>query len=194
MKASLFKGKFSNPFDKRERERYSNVTFWTTQRLRLLIRLFAVVFIISVTVLIVHRIADKPLTFEQKLMRKEAVYLPIKAPPFRVTDAAKSEVINNNPAESERTFQTQLYSIGNLRYRAVTVYWNKSDIPEGTTYKQVSPLGAMKELIDNERYDGVVFMLGAEGEEYYSRSTFDDFIAKLKLQQAPSVRIKDSVP
>lgn len=137
-----------------------------------------------------YRISQRPLTFEEKLILKEAVYLPIKEIPFRVTNPTITEVVESRPGEKERLYQTQLYSIGNIRYRAVTVYWNLSDIPDGITYKQVSPLGALKELMESDRYDGVVFMIGKE-QEYYARSTFSELISKLKLQQSPTVRLKE---
>ncbi len=191
MSVNLFKGSFSNPFQKRIRSDDPEDSFWTNRKIRVVIRFFAAVFILFVSAMTVYRLTNKPLNFEQKLASKEAVYLPIKQPPFRAADPASDEVIVPNPGEKERLYQTQIYSIGNLRYRAAIVYWDRSDIPKGTTYKQVSPLGAIKELIENDLYDGVVFILGAE-QEYYGRSTFDDLILKLKLKQPPSVRIMES--
>ncbi len=191
MSENLFKGSFSNPFHKRERSQDLEDSFWTNRTVRIAIRFFVVLFVAFVSVMTVYRLTKKPLTFEQKLVSKEAVYLPIKQAPFRAADPAAAEGIVRNPGEKERLYQTQIYSIGNLRYRAAIVYWDRSDIPQGTTYKQVSPLGAVKELMENDLYDGVVFILGAE-QEYYGRSTFDDLILKLKLKQPPSVRIKES--
>ncbi|MES2310190.1 MAG: hypothetical protein V4507_15155 [Verrucomicrobiota bacterium] len=193
MKLDPLNGAFSDPFNKSSVDRPSDATEGrlSVQQLQKIIRIFTVVFILSMVLLVSYYISQQVPTFPELLAKKEIVYLPIKPTEYRSTDPIPEEEVQTKPLEAERVYRSKLYQMGNMKYRAAIIYWNKDDIPSGTTYKETSPYSALNELKNNDRYDGAVFLKGGTDQEYFEKSAFEDLMAKMKSKKSGVIRIKD---
>lgn len=160
------------------------------QKIQRFIRIFTIVFVISMVIIVVYTLTNQPPTFSQKLSQKEEIFLTIKAPLFKVGDQMVEKTFEELKAE-EKVYYSKFYQIGFLRYTAVIAYWNLRDVPRGTVYKSISPYKALQELETVDRYDGIVFLMENGEQEYYGKSTFRDVIETLSDQGTPAIRLKE---